>query len=131
MGKITKKVLNVGKFKRNALVVGSGFGYLGFLSDNLKTVFVIDNPSRELRKRNIIYKEDFTGISTLSEIDFVFIDHDQYGNLEKLHTLLTNNRTVIFVQGETNWPIAEYKYLRSLGYSHIDTYKGMQEWRPQ
>jgi hypothetical protein len=130
MVKFAKRVLNVAKQKRNALVIGSGFGYIEQLSNNLKTVFVIDNTNRELRRKNIIYKDDFTGVSSLSEIDFVFIDYNQSGNLEKLHTVLTNNRVVIFIEGEIVWPVKEYKYLRSLGYSHIDTNKGMQTWTP-
>jgi len=130
MDKFAKRVLNAAKQKRNALVIGSGFGYIEQLADNLRTVFVVDSTDRQLRRRNIIYKDDFTGISSLAEIDFVFIDYDQSGNLEKLHTVLTNNRAVIFVEGETVWPVKEYKYLRSLGYSHIDINKGMQKWTP-
>lgn len=130
MSKFEKKILSLGKFRRNALVVGSGFGYIEELSLWLRTVFVIDNPDRSLRKKNIVYKEDFIGVSSLTEIDFIFLDYNQSGNLEKLHTVLTNNRAAIFVQGETVWPSKEYKYLRSLGYKHIETAKRMQKWIP-
>jgi len=130
MSKFRKRILNLRQFKRNALGIGSGFGYIGELSLNLKTVFVVDNPDRSLRRKNIIYKEDFVGVSALTEIDFVFIDYDQSGNLEKLHTVFTNNRAVILVQGEIVWPVKEYKYLRSLGYQHIETGGGMQKWIP-
>lgn len=130
MNKFTKRILNSGRSCRNALVIGSGLGYLIPLSESLKTVFVIDHPSRDLRKRNIVYKNDFSGVSTLSEIDFIFIDYNQYGNIEKLHNVLINNKSVIFIQGETSWPLKEYKYLRSLGYSHIENNYGMQKWLP-
>lgn len=128
MNKFSKRILNAGKFKRNALVVGSGMGYIEQLADNLNTVFIIDNQDRQIRRKNIIYINDFIGVSTLSEIDFIFIDYDQYGNLEKLHNTFSNNRAVIFVQGEVSWPIREYKYLRSLGYSHVENNFGMQKW---
>lgn len=130
MNKFTKRILNAGKFRRNALIIGSGFGYLEPLAENVFTVFVIDGPNRDVRRRNIVYKDDFTGLSTLTEIDFIFIDYDQYGNIEKLHQTLINNRAIIFVQGETSWPVKEYKYLRSLGYSHIENNFGMQKWKP-
>jgi hypothetical protein len=130
MDKFTKRILNEAKFKRNALVIGSGFGYLEKLYYSLKTVFVIDSIDRDIRRKNIIYKDDFIGVSSLSEIDFVFIDYDQSGNLEKLHTVLSNNKAVIFVQGDVVWPVKDYRYLRSLGYSHIDTFKDMQKWTP-
>ena len=130
MNKFAKRILNAGKFKRNALIIGSGLGYIEQLANNVKTVFVIDNPDRRIRRRNIVYKLHFTGVSTLSEIDFIFIDYNQYGNLEKLHTIFVNNKAVIYVQGEVSWPIREYKYLRSLGYSHIENNFGMQKWIP-
>jgi hypothetical protein len=130
MNKFTKRILNAGKFKRNALVVGSGLGYIEQLSEHLRTVFVIDNPDRQIRRRNIVYKDDFTGISTLSEIDFIFLDYNQSGNLEKLQPILISNKATIFIQGEVSWPVNEYKYLRSLGYSHIENNNGMQKWIP-
>lgn len=130
MNKFTKRILNAGKFKRNAVVVGSGFGYIEQLADNLNTVFVIDNPNRQIRRRNIVYKDEFIGISTLSEIDFIFLDYNQYGNLQKLQPILVSNRATIFIQGEVSWPVNEYKYLRSLGYSHIENNNGMQKWIP-
>lgn len=130
MNKFTKRVLNAGKHRRNGLVVGTGFGYLEKLAESLNTVFVINDGNRDLRKRNIIYKSDFTGLSTIREIDFIFIDYDQYPHVQKLQPVLQNNKAVIFVEGEVVWPINEYKYLRSQGYSHIDLHKGMQKWVP-
>lgn len=130
MDKFTKRILNSNKHKRNALVIGSGLGYLEKLSEKLNTVFVIENIDRELRKKNIVYKDDFTGISLLSEIDFVFIDFNQYGNLGKIQPVLVNNRCTIYIQGEISWPIEQYKYLRSLGFSHIENNFGMQKWIP-
>lgn len=130
MNKFKKRFLTANKNKRNALVVGSGLGYIEQLSDSLSTVFVIDNFDRSLRRKNIVYKDDFTGISLLPEIDFVFIDFNQYGNLEKLQPVLVNNKCTIFIQGEVSWPVNEYKYLRSLGYSHIENSFGTQKWMP-
>jgi hypothetical protein len=130
MNKFAKRILNANKHNRNALIVGSGFGHMSNLAETVNSVFVINNESRDLRKKNIVYKDDFTGISTLSEIDFIFFDFDQYTNVEKLHTILSNNNPVIFIQSETPWPVKEYKYLRSLGYSHIENAHGMQKWTP-
>ena len=130
MNKFKKRFLTANKNKRNALVVGSGLGYIEQLSDSLNTVFVIDNFDRSLRRKNIVYKDDFTGISLLPEIDFIFIDFNQYGNLEKLQPVLVNNKCIIFIQGEVSWPVNEYKYLRSLGYSHIENSFGTQKWKP-
>lgn len=130
MNKFAKRVLNSGKLHRNCLVIGTGFGHLENLAKSLNTVFVINDSNRDLRRRNIVYKSDFTGLSTIREIDFIFIDYDQYPNLQKLQPVLQNNKAIIFIEGEVVWPVNEYKYLRSQGYSHIDLLKGMQKWVP-
>lgn len=131
MDKFVKRVLKIKKNARNALVVGSKFTSIFSLAPYLTTVFIINDGDRSIRGKNIIYKEDFSNLNTYSDIDFLFIDYDQYGNLPKLQPVLQKHKPVIFVDGETVWPTAEYNFLKNYGYNTMDLYKGMQLWIPK
>lgn len=130
MDKFAKRLIKSNQNARNALVVGTGFGNLEKLTSILQTVFVINDGDRSIKRKNIVYKEDFSNIASLFDIDFLFIDYNQYGNLTKLQSLLQKNKPVIFVEGEKVWDVAEYKFLKANGYSQMELDKGMQKWMP-
>lgn len=128
MSKFGKKVLSANINHRACLVLGSGFGLMDDIVENFPSVFIINDGDRSLRGRNIIYRRDFSDINSLNDIDFIFFDFNQSGNLKNVQPLLTRFRPVLFVEGTTPWSVDDYKYLRSYGYFLVEYFKNMHKW---
>lgn len=130
MSKFSKRILSAKKEHRNCMVIGSGLGYLDDILENFQTVFIIDGINN-LRKRNIVYRENFDGLETLADIDFVFLDAAHFSNLKKLRHVWLKCRPIFFLEGNDLFGIENYKYFRSESYALVERYKNMQKWIPQ
>jgi len=131
MSKFEKRILKSSKQCRNCLVIGSGIGLLNDLIHHCHTVFIMHNDLPKIRNAKVVYRENFNGIDQLHDIDFIFLDYNQYPNLNKIRNLLLKCRPVIFVEGETVFPVEDYKYLSGLGFALIEIFKNMQKWIPK
>jgi hypothetical protein len=98
------------------------------IQENFQTVFIINNGDRSVRGKNIVYRQNFHDIHMLTDIDFIFLDFSQNGNLLKIEPLLRKDRPVIFVEGIKPWPVEDYKFLRSCGYVLVEFFKNMHKW---
>jgi len=130
MSKFTKRVLSSSKNHRNCLVLGSGLGYLNEIVDVFDTVFIVFEKSHDIRKRNIIYRENLSNIDILSDIDFVFVDAEYFDILKQLRPVWLKCRPVFLLEGEDIFGLENYKYLRSESYALVEKYKNMQKWIP-
>lgn len=131
MSKFEKRILKSSIQCRNALVVGSGIGYLPDLITHCTTVFIIDPTDKQLKKRNIVKREWFTDLQLLTDIDFIFIDTAHYTNIPLLKLVFDKYRPIILLEG-TVLPAKEiHRLLQSSHYSLIEVFKNMQKWIPQ
>jgi hypothetical protein len=111
-------------------VLGSGLGYLNEIVDVFDTVFIVFEKSHDIRKRNIIYRENLSNIDILSDIDFVFVDAEYFDILKQLRPVWLKCRPVFLLEGEDIFGLENYKYLRSESYALVEKYKNMQKWIP-
>jgi hypothetical protein len=131
MSKFNKRILSASKNSRNCLILGSGLGYFNEIVDTFDTVFIVFEKNRNVRKRNIIYRETLDNIDVLSEIDFVFVDAAYFDVFKKLRPLWLKCRPVFLLEGEDLFGLENYKYFRSESYALVEKYKNMQKWIPQ
>ena len=88
---------NLSKFiqtPKNALVVGSGQGYLQDLLLQFNTVFVTGQQPN-IRERNLVYIEN--NLKSISFVDLVVLD--SYENIDTLFPILTTHRPLVIIPG--------------------------------
>jgi hypothetical protein len=131
MSKFCKRILSANKNQRNCLVVGSGLGYIDEILEHFNTVFLIFNETCRVRKSNIVRRENFELLDTLTDIDFVFVDEKYFSDFKKLRPVWLRCRPVFLLEGEDLFGLENYKYFRSENYALVEKYKNMQKWIPQ
>ena len=116
MDKFQKRVCKLSKQLENCLVIGQGFGHLDKLVEIFQTVFVIDECRPEFKARNLVYKEKFDDVHSITAITVVFFDLDKVSELEKVSEIWYRYKSVIIIEGDT--PIGRDKSgsLYRLGY---------------
>jgi hypothetical protein len=77
MAKFEKRLRKLSGYTENALVVGKAFGNLEHLLEIYTNVFVIDDAPPSVKARNLIYKENFNDLTTLTQVGAVFVDLDK------------------------------------------------------
>lgn len=115
---------NLSKFiqtPKNALVVGSGQGFLQNLLLQFNTVFVTgQQPS--IRERNLVYIE--SDLKSISSIDLVVLD--SYKDINKLFPVFTIHKPVIVIPGtECDIDLVAYDQLKKMQFyviEYIDSY---------
>ena len=114
---------------RNVLVVGTALKQLEDLLESFATVFVIDNLNTRLRKRNIIYQEDFDNIHLLTDIDLIIIDFaHEYAIPELIQVWRRTNPTIV-IQGPELISKDYQKLLKVDHYAIIEVAKGYYVWK--
>ena len=129
MNKFIKRISKSKKNIRNILVVGAGWEKLSNLCDGFASVFIISTGSQDLRRKNLIYKENFDQIETLPDIDAIVIDRDEDIHVSKLLPLLNRYQSVILVQGVELFARAEYKFLKTYGYAVTEMFGDSHLWK--
>lgn len=114
---------NLSKFiqtPKNALVVGSGQGFLQDLLLQFDTVFVTrQQPS--IRKRNLVYIEN--NLKSISSIDLVVLD--SYEHINELFPILKiHNPLVIIPGGESDIDLNAYDMLKKIQFYVIEYIDG-------
>ena len=67
MSKLVKRIKKTFNNPRNVLIVGTGFGFLDDLCEHFSNVFIISTLKEEVRRKNLIYKENFEGIEFVDD----------------------------------------------------------------
>lgn len=102
MSKLVKKIMKLSGIKqpRNALVLGSGFGFLEELLDSFKTVFVIP-AGKEIaaRRHNLVTRETTEMLYELPNIDAIIVDQDQIPRILELKPTWAKSTPVLVVEG--------------------------------
>lgn len=128
MSKFTKRVLGKGKNSRCCLVIGDGFGLIDDIIDNFRTVFIVNSGDRSLRKRNVVYRQDFTGIDILTDIDVIFINRDQERGLALSEPVFAKFRPTVIIENTDSWSRESIRSLQIKGYHLVETHKNFVKW---
>ena len=129
MASFSKKIRKLNKFPKNALIIGKAFGQLEELSEIFDSLFVVGSDSNLLRKRNIIYREDFEFLTSLPDIDFIFVDKDYFEQLLKINQVWRKNRSYLVTEGEAPPDKHLYKFLATETFKIIDAHKHHIFWK--
>ena len=111
------------------LVVGTAFGNLEELLDSFNTVFVVSNDPPIIKKRNLIYRENYDDIHTLTDVDIIMIDFDQSNFIPELTQVWRRTGPAIVVQGPDLISKDIQKILKSDHYNIVDVAKGYYLWK--
>lgn len=131
MSKLVKRIKKTFNNPRNVLIVGTGFGFLDDLCEHFSNVFIISTLKEEVRRKNLIYKENFEGIEFVPDLDVIFIDRNQDVNVEKLRPILARYHPTIFVEGDELFGRTEYKFLKSYNFSVVERFGVYHIWKFQ
>lgn len=99
MDKFEKKIRKMVKNPENALVIGDGFGHLLSILSTHNTAFVIDSKTKEVKAKNIIYKEDFEYMNLVYDVRVIYFDLDKIHLLEKLQDFWTKQKALVIIEG--------------------------------
>jgi hypothetical protein len=126
MTKFNKKLRKITlKNPRYAVSLGSAFGHLDEITDLFRTVFVLDYNDDNLKKRNIVYMESFKYLTTIPDVDVIFVDEDKRNRIQELQPIWRRYNSFLIVQGE---PFAD-KFLRNERYKIIVVEKKYHVWK--
>jgi hypothetical protein len=129
MTKFSKRIRKVDRKARNLLVIGTAFGNLEELLDSFSTVFVVNTLPPTVKKRNLIYRENYDNIHALTDIDIILVDLNQSSNIPELTQLWRRSTPSIVVEGPDLIPIDIQKILKSDHYNIVDVGKGYYVWK--
>ena len=99
MSKFEKKLLKSGVKFSNAIVIGTGFGYLVDILNIFKTVFVFDEVRPDLKFKNLVYRENYLDLGDFSDISMIFIDLSHLDKLSVLPPVMNRFQPPIAIEG--------------------------------
>jgi hypothetical protein len=117
MSKYSKRISKLVKNPRNALVLGSAFGFLNELVGLFSTIFVLNEDPNRLRHKTIVYRDS---IDLIQDIDIILVDLDYFDQIKNLHAIWRKTNPVILLQGSSFSNKKIQKLLNSENYFGID-----------
>ena len=129
MNKFRKKLSKVGKELENAVVVGTGFGYLEEIVDIFKTVFVISEEKPKERGRNLVYRETFGDLTQLANISIIFVDRNQLSHLGSIVPVWNRYKSLVIIEGREVIGRDKSLLLYQNGFEAIDQQKSYHVWK--
>jgi hypothetical protein len=129
MTKFSKRIRKINRRARNLLVIGTAFGNLEELLDSFDTVFVVGNNPPIIKKRNLIYRENYDDIHTLTDVDIIIVDFDHSNFIPELTQVWRRTNPAIVVQGPELISKDIQKILKSDHYNIVDVAKGYYLWK--
>ena len=129
MTKFSKRIKKINRRARNLLVLGTAFGNLGELLDSFDTVFVITNSPPIIKKRNLIYRENYNDIHTLTDVDIIIVDFDHSNFISELTQVWRRTNPAIVVQGPDLISKDIQKMLKSDHYNIVEVVYGYYLWK--
>ena len=107
------------KHYENALVIGSGLGYLENLLACCSSVFVIPDDGFDIRRKNLVVKEDLDKLENLPGISFIFMDWHQHVNIKKMANLILRQKPVLLIESKELIPLEPLKWLQSQALARV------------
>ena len=131
MTKFIKKITKNVKDTQSCIVLGRGYGHFDELIEIFKTVFVLSNGVDEIRKKNIVYRTDFSDTDPLPYIGAVFVDEDQFDNLGTIDSIIRKHKLLIYVGTREFIPTEYAKFFNKRNYEVVEIFKDSQLWKPK
>jgi hypothetical protein len=129
MTKFSKRIKKINRKSRNLLILGTAFGHLEELLDSFGTVFVVSNSLPIIKKRNLIYRENYDDIHVLTDVDIIIVDFE-YGNfIPELTQVWRRTNPAIVVQGPDLISKDIQKILKSDHYNIVEITKDYYLWK--
>lgn len=126
MTKFVKKIKKMTfKKPRYAICVGDAFGNLEELTELFFTVFVFDYKNDDLKKKNIVYMENDRFLTSIPDVDVIFINEDKKEWLKPLQAVWRRYNSVLVIEGD---PFAD-KFLRNEQYKIVIIEKKFHIWK--
>ena len=129
MTKFSKRIKKINRRARNLLVIGTAFGNLEELLDSFDTVFVVSSNPPIIKKRNLIYRENYNDIHTLTDVDIIIVDFDHSNFIPELTQVWRRTNPAIVVQGPDLISKDIQKILKSDHYNIVEVAKGYYLWK--
>jgi hypothetical protein len=131
MAEIKKKLRKLSKIQGNALVLGTAFGNIENILTIYNTVFVIDENVPTVKAKNLVYKENFNYLNTITEVSAIFVDLDRLDRVDAVRDCWQRNNSKIIIEG--NEPIGRdfSKPLYDTGWGCTSTQGHFHVWENQ
>ena len=129
MTKFSKRIKKINRRARNLLVIGTAFGNLEELLDSFDTVFVVSSNPPIIKKRNLIYRENYNDIHTLTDVDIIIVDFDHSNFISELTQVWRRTNPAIVVQGPDLISKDIQKMLKSDHYNIVEVVYGYYLWK--
>lgn len=131
MSKFTKRIQKLSKKKlESAILVKIRDEHFEDVLETFKYVFLVGHDGDLPRRRNLIPVGDTNFISTLYEVDVIFINQGfDEGNLQFLQSLLRRTQPTIFLNTNFNIDQNFRNFFNRLRYEQVDVNDNYQVWK--
>jgi len=124
INKIIRKVAGAG---RNVLTVYVDDSVLNGVTDSFSTVFAVSF-NRNIKKRNVVYREKLEGCESLTEIGIVLLHKDRLSSLKEMRELFNKTRAPLMIFSSEFIDQEFAKLLKEYKYQVVDMRKTFQLW---
>ena len=100
MNKLQKRLRKLSKNQTNAVVIGTAFGNLENILEIYSTVFVINETFPAVKAKNLVYRENFHNLNTITEVGAIFFDLDHLDQFEMVKEFWQRNNSKIIIEGD-------------------------------
>lgn len=100
MNKFQKRLMKISRVDCSALVLGSAFGQLAQILDIFNSVFVVEAAVPAIKAKNLIYKEDFDRLASISDIGMILVDLTHVAQLAQIQSVWQKNLAKVCVEGD-------------------------------
>jgi len=127
MTDINKTIRKMAGPSRNALTAYVEDSVLDGVSEVFSTVFAVSF-NRNVKKRNIVYRERLDGCESLSEIGIVLLHKDRLSSLKEMRELFNKTRCPLIIFSPDFIDPEFAKLLKEYRYQVVDMRKTFQLW---
>lgn len=115
MSKFKKRIAKIQKLSpKDALVIGTGFGYLDEILEMYDTVFIYSKSTVNAKARNLVIKKELKSTLGLNDVTTIFIDLEYMKALDYIAALLQKPSPEIIIEGNDIIPRSQttnlYRY---------------------
>jgi hypothetical protein len=128
MNKFQKRISkNIKKSPIHCVVVGNGFGHIEDFLGLFDTVFLLES-SLDMKAKNLIQREEISGVFNLRDIGGVFIDRERVHVIDYLSPLLSKVNPDVFIEGDDVIERQYSKVLYQLKYRAVAQLGQCHQW---
>lgn len=131
MTKFIKKITKLEKFHENCVVIGTVWGNLEDVCEVYDTVFILSDGEQTVRRKNIVYRENFEETSLLPYINSIFVDLDQLEKLIKLENVIKKFKLSVYINHGYHIDDYYHRFFNIRGYQLVEMNKHFQMWKPK